>query len=78
MGGDGGVIAVNRKFMRAAKFGSSSSSNTKPLGNEREARSYAMRHCSASGEALRDGDIVCCEYGVLYGREGVVGQMLER
>jgi len=78
MGGDGGVIAVNRKFMRAAKFGASTATSGAAKENDRENRSYAMKNCKLSGCVLTDDNIVCCDYGWLYDKESVIEALLER
>ena len=78
MGGDGGTIAVNRRYLRAANLGASAGDSRVALEDERASQSYAMKHCRISSSPLVDNEIVCCDLGFLYLKEKVVNMLLAR
>ncbi|CAM9160563.1 unnamed protein product [Ectocarpus fasciculatus] len=69
MGGDGGVIAVKREFVRGCRN-----------KNEEEAKQQAVnrsKHCAISNEKLVQ-PIVACELGHLYNKEALLTALLEK
>lgn len=78
MGGDGGVIASQRKFIRGTKTGDGE-------GNSHDERNSARRQnqitrtriCTQSGEKLEE-PIVCCEMGNLYKKEAMLQALLSK
>lgn len=87
MGGDGGVVATNRRFMRGAgtadttgdhNQGTSLSSAEIKVNQEREALEI-LTTCALSKVPLQATDtIVACRYGRLYLKEAVVQALLLR
>jgi len=85
MGGDGGVIPKNRRYLRGAgaaeKTGNVSvvdaTNDPKVL---KEERSRAMKVCALSGKPLilKQTKIVVCPLGRLYNKESVVEALLMR
>jgi hypothetical protein len=87
MGGDGGCVANNRRYMRGAGL-PTTSSNVK---NERETVSAAERErqhigmttCALSGRSLLEcsssaSGVVACPYGKMYCRESAIQALLRR
>ena len=79
MGGDGGVIASNRRYMRGAGMSEEKKTADDPT-LDREAAAKQMRFCALSGEKLHYGKqtIVVCPYGRLYHKEAVVEGLIRR
>ena len=82
MGGDGGVIAVNREFMRGtstsagAKSGmGSAASQTRPASEVRKER---LTTCAVSGRNLTEGEVVVCDLGGIYLKEEILSWLLRR
>lgn len=94
MGGDGGVVATNRRYMRGAgsanhtadsKRGSASASSM--VEAERESIMDTLKTCFLTGREFHfekkynkdDAEsIVACPYGKLYGKEAAVRALLRR
>ena len=75
MGGDGGVIAVKREFIRGAK--------DKTIGPDRKNSKVTQilraHHCAYSQEPLKaDEPIVACEMGNLYNKEALICALLDK
>ena len=75
MGNDGGVLAMQRKFMRGLgnKMGEKASEEI----SKRFKALMRLNCCAVSNEQLRD-PIVACELGHLYNKEAVLMALLER
>jgi hypothetical protein len=73
MGGDGGVIASNRKYMRGV-----SGPKVNVSEAERDAQMQTMKTCALTGAKLDYSNIVACPYGKLYHREAAVKALLRR
>jgi hypothetical protein len=74
MGGDGGVIAVKRKFIR---IGNEDSCSAAPDENESKySRMDRSRQCYESGGPLQL-PIVCCRRGHLYNKDVLINFLLE-
>mmetsp|Transcript_6620 Transcript_6620/g.11103 ORF Transcript_6620/g.11103 Transcript_6620/m.11103 type:complete len:320 (+) Transcript_6620:82-1041(+) len=73
MGGDGGVIATKRAFVRGAKS-DDKDQEQKSLKHHQVMRT---RTCALSSELLQE-PIVCCELGNLYNKEAVLQALLEK
>ncbi len=83
MGGDGGVIASDRRYMRGAGAAdhtgdSKRASKAAVAEAEREAQIQTMTTCAITGATLDYRDIVACPLGRLYGREAAVEALLRR
>ena len=89
MGGDGGVIPKNRRYLRGAGAGdktgdSNNAEDRKAVVDPnvlKEELARSMRTCAISNRPLSlasFGEIVVCPYGRLYAREAVVEALLER
>lgn len=86
MGGDGGVIASNRKYMRGAGTADHTADtarggNDKDVTLEKEELMRQMKTCAVSGQPIVYGGkqpIVVCPFGRLYHKEAVVQALLER
>jgi len=84
MGGDGGVIASDRRYMRGAgqadhTADSKRASKAAIAEAEREAQIQNMATCAVTGASLDyKEDIVACPLGKLYGREAAVEALLRR
>jgi hypothetical protein len=84
MGGDGGVVATNRRYMRGAGSASHTADTKRASASaiaeaERESIVETMKTCSITGCGLRyNEDIVTCPYGKLYGKEAAVKALLRR
>jgi hypothetical protein len=87
MGGDGGVIASNRRYMRGA--GTADTTGDTSTGtaasavdvkrNQRREALELMTTCALSKTKLRPGDsIVACRFGRLYLKEAAVQALLLR
>jgi hypothetical protein len=78
MGGDGGVIASNRRYMRGA--GTAEHKEHRDEALEREEMARTMQFCAASGQPLQfsKNTIVTCPYGNLYHKEAAVEALLRR
>jgi hypothetical protein len=84
MGGDGGVIASDRRYMRGAgqadhTADSKRASKAAIAKAEREAQTQNMTTCAITGASLDyKEEIVTCPFGKLYGREAAVEALLRR
>lgn len=83
MGGDGGVIASDRRYMRGAGTAdhtadSKRASKAAVAEAERESQVENMTTCAITGATLDYKDIVACPFGRLYGREAAVEALLRR
>lgn len=84
MGGDGGVVATNRRYMRGAGSACHTADTKRASASqvaeaERESVVETMKSCSITGNKLNyDEDIVACPYGRLYGKEAAVKALLRR
>ena len=89
MGGDGGVIASNRKFMRGAGTADHTADKARNANLdpalERQELTRQMNTCAVSGLPLQytnqqeqQRPIVCCPYGRLYQKEAIVQALLKR
>ena len=87
MGGDGGVVASNRKYMRGAGTADHTANSAKNAtldpALEREELVAQMHTCAVSGQPLQLGSndnlsIVVCPYGRLYYKEAAVEALLQR
>lgn len=84
MGGDGGVIASDRRYMRGAgqadhTADSKRASKAAIAEAEREAQVETMTTCAITGASFDyKQDIVTCPLGRLYGREAAVEALLRR
>jgi hypothetical protein len=87
MGGDGGVVASNRKYMRGAGTADHTANSAKNAtldpALEREELVAQMHTCAVSGQPLLLGSndkkpIVVCPYGRLYYKEAAVEALLQR
>jgi hypothetical protein len=78
MGGDGGVIASNRRYMRGA--GTAEPKEHRDEALERDEMARAMQVCAASSQLLQftRQTIVTCPYGNLYHKEAAVEALLRR
>ena len=79
MGGDGGVVATNRKYMR----GAGTADHTGDYGKSQQAQSFnaleAMSTCALTkGKINMELPIVACPYGKLYQKEAAVQALLRR
>jgi hypothetical protein len=87
MGGDGGVVATNRRYMRGAgtadhtgdsTSGAAASAADVKANQERDALEI-LTTCSLTKTKLRSSDsIVACRYGRLYLKEAAVQALLKR
>jgi len=73
MGGDGGVVAKHRKFMRGFKH----PEDRKDGKDIKKLQRTRSRYCAQSGLPLAD-PIVACEMGHLYNKEAMCTALLER
>eukprot|EP00557_Chaetoceros_sp_GSL56_P007589 CAMPEP_0176499520 /NCGR_PEP_ID=MMETSP0200_2-20121128/12973_1 /TAXON_ID=947934 /ORGANISM="Chaetoceros sp., Strain GSL56" /LENGTH=235 /DNA_ID=CAMNT_0017897949 /DNA_START=103 /DNA_END=807 /DNA_ORIENTATION=+ len=83
MGGDGGVIASDRRYMRGAgqadNTGDSKRASKAAIAEaEREAQQQAMTTCAITGGELDYKNVVVCPFGRLYNREAAVEALLRR
>ena len=87
MGGDGGTVSTNRRYLRGAGSASHTAdakrSGGAPSDDERERLRQVMTTCTITGATLdltgSSGDIiVACPYGRLYSREAAVRALLRR
>ncbi|KAG5192747.1 Rtf2 RING-finger-domain-containing protein [Tribonema minus] len=76
MGGDGGVIAANRKFLRQCGDGFLNNTQTEAV-DEREQKQLRTKVCAVSNERLQE-PIVVCELGYLYNKDAVLSALLDR
>ncbi|CAM9370433.1 unnamed protein product [Choristocarpus tenellus] len=65
MGGDGGVVAANRKYMQ--QCGMALGAADKTALNERESAELRTKVCAISNEQLRE-PIAACELGYLFNK----------
>ncbi|KAL3944742.1 MAG: hypothetical protein SGBAC_001161 [Bacillariaceae sp.] len=80
MGGDGGVVAVNRRYMRGAGTADHTGDYAK-AGEQKEHNALeAMTTCHLTKLPLfpKGGPIVACAFGRLYQKEAAVEAMLTR
>mmetsp|Transcript_16714 Transcript_16714/g.23577 ORF Transcript_16714/g.23577 Transcript_16714/m.23577 type:complete len:326 (+) Transcript_16714:49-1026(+) len=89
MGGDGGVIASNRKYLRGAGTADHTADHKRSqqqrsgFAAEKEAAKECMTTCSVSGKKIDfagDGTsgIVVCPFGRLYNREAALEALIRR
>mmetsp|Transcript_21521 Transcript_21521/g.33175 ORF Transcript_21521/g.33175 Transcript_21521/m.33175 type:complete len:327 (-) Transcript_21521:77-1057(-) len=88
MGGDGGVIASNRKYLRGAGTADHTGDHKRcqqqrsGFAAEKEAAKECMTTCAISGKKLNFAEIgnavVVCPYGRLYHREAALEALLRR
>ena len=86
MGGDGGTVSTNRRYLRGAGSASHTADAKRSGGaatdDERERLLQVMTTCTITGATLDltgvSGDIVACPYGRLYNREAAVQALLRR
>jgi hypothetical protein len=85
MGGDGGVIASNRRYMRGAGTadtvgdGTAAKSTSHDPAVVAEELARDMTTCALTGQALNYTEtIVACTYGRLYMKEAAVEALLKR
>ena len=80
MGGDGGVIASNRRYMRGAGTAEHKEHRDETL--ERQEIARTMQCCAASSQPLQFSSsssvIVTCPFGNLYHKEAAVEALLRR
>ena len=87
MGGDGGVVATNRRYMRGAgtadhtgdsTVGTAASASEVKANQEREALEI-LTTCALTKTRLSSSDtVVACRYGRLYLKEAAVQALLKR
>lgn len=79
MGGDGGVIASNRRYMRGVGF-KEGCDTSKDTQIEQEEANRRLRTCALSGTTLspESEPIVACAYGRLYTKEAALASLLAR
>ncbi len=78
MGGDGGVYAVQRKYLRHGNTGDGmGEKEKKAVANSSESNRDAVTTCALSKEPLRD-HVVACELGYMYNKDTVLTNMLEK
>lgn len=84
MGGDGGVIASNRRYMRGAGTADHTADSQRSRGekqvSDREDALERMTTCAVTKAPLQFGEqtIVACPYGRLYHKEAAVEALLRR
>lgn len=86
MGGDGGVIASNRLYLRGAGAASHTADRnikgSKSNDEEQRESRDSMRSCTLTGASLHTKDnscsIVSCPYGKLYRKEAAVEALIRR
>jgi hypothetical protein len=79
MGGDGGVIASNRKYMRGAGTANHTADSSRFCAKQQESAEQTMTRCRVSGQPLHlDLPVVVCAYGRLYQKEAAVMALLRR
>lgn len=84
MGGDGGVIASNRRYMRGAGTADHTADSSRSRGekqlSDKEDALERMRTCALTKAPLQFGEqaIVSCPYGRLYHKEAAVEALLRR
>ena len=74
MGGDGGVIAAKREYMRA---GGSKELHDEEGKSVKQIQILRSKSCSLSQKELED-PVVACELGNLYNKEAVLGYLLDK
>ena len=87
MGGDGGVVATNRRYMRGAgtadhtgdsTAGTAASAADRKRNQQRQALE-TLTTCAITGQKFQQDDvIVACRYGRLYLKEAAVQVLLKR
>ncbi len=78
MGGDGGVYAVQRKYLRHGNTGDYvEDKEKKAIANSSESKRDEVTTCALSKEPLRD-HVVACELGYMYNKDTVLTNLLER
>eukprot|EP00526_Cylindrotheca_closterium_P015426 CAMPEP_0113627262 /NCGR_PEP_ID=MMETSP0017_2-20120614/14113_1 /TAXON_ID=2856 /ORGANISM="Cylindrotheca closterium" /LENGTH=252 /DNA_ID=CAMNT_0000537499 /DNA_START=47 /DNA_END=802 /DNA_ORIENTATION=+ /assembly_acc=CAM_ASM_000147 len=80
MGGDGGVVATNRKYMRGAGTADHTGDYSKAGENKEHNALEAMTTCHLTKLPLfpNGGPIVACAFGRLYQKEAAVEALLTR
>ncbi len=78
MGGDGGVYAVQRKYLRHGNTGDYvEDKEKKAVANSSESKRDEVTTCALSKEPLRD-HVVACELGYMYNKDTVLTNLLEK
>lgn len=85
MGGDGGVVAVNRRYMRGAGTADHTGDYQRNTDNHEHNALEAMTNCALTKAPLfpttnkkSTGPIVACKFGRLYHKEAAVEALLSR
>jgi Rtf2 RING-finger len=78
MGGDGGVIASSRQYMRHAGTASNNTGTTLDPACALEEQRRRFKTCAVSGQPLDYASIVACSHGLLYNKEAAVEALLQR
>lgn len=79
MGGDGGVVATNRKYMRGAGSADHTGDHERSKQQQTINMAEAMSTCAMTKTKLpKDSPIVACPYGRLYSKEAAVQALLRR
>jgi len=83
MGGDGGCVANNRRFMRGAGLPTGSAKDKDTVSAaERERLHMGMTTCALSGRSLFEcsssSGVVACPYGKMYCRESAIQALIHR
>mmetsp|Transcript_16643 Transcript_16643/g.25049 ORF Transcript_16643/g.25049 Transcript_16643/m.25049 type:complete len:276 (+) Transcript_16643:85-912(+) len=72
MGGDGGVIAVKRKFIKECK-----TEEKRQYQDVKDTQFVRASTCAISGSPLQD-PIVCCRLGYLFNKEAILTAILDK
>lgn len=85
MGGDGGVVATNRRYMRGAGTADHTGDSTRYSASEkaqaeRDGTLERLQTCALTGQVfkLNDSEIVVCPYGRLYNKVAALDALLNR
>uniref|UniRef100_A0A7S2VYK3 Replication termination factor 2 n=1 Tax=Eucampia antarctica TaxID=49252 RepID=A0A7S2VYK3_9STRA len=89
MGGDGGVVATSRRYLRGAGTADHTAdckrtSSTEIAQAEKERLQQMMKTCAITGSSLllnnnnNNKNIVACPYGRLYDKEAAIKALLKR
>lgn len=89
MGGDGGVVATNRRYLRGAGTADHTGDSKRVSSNEivqaeKERLQQMMKTCAIQGSSLHlrcvvnSNNIVACPYGRLYNKETAIQALLKR
>lgn len=85
MGGDGGVVATNRRYLRGAGVADHTgdyqrASSTEIAQAEKERLQQMMKTCAITGNSILKPNmvVVSCPYGRLYDKEAAIEALLKR